>query len=165
MYPALIFFLLFGNWILFSGRFDLFHLVLGAISSALVTGLSHDFLFHNRSRSGGDRVRETVGMIRYILWLLVQIMLANIHVLCLALHPRMRDAIEPKLVRFRPMIKGEFAKVILANSITLTPGTITVKIEGDDFIVHTISRKASSYLPRDSEATDVKFLRTYIEPD
>ena len=52
-----------------------------------------------------------------------------------------RYQVEPQLVHFTSDLKSEMAKVILANSITLTPGTITVSLEGSDFYVHCLDRE------------------------
>ena len=48
---------------------------------------------------------------------------------------------EPELVRFKTTIKDESCKVMLANSITLTPGTITVDVSGDTYLVHCFDRE------------------------
>ena len=56
----------------------------------------------------------------------------------LILSPKME--VEPKLVRFRTDLKTDLARVILANSITLTPGTITVTLEGDEYLVHCLDK-------------------------
>ena len=146
MYQLLVFFLLFLTWVIFSGFFDPFHLTLGAFSCALVTWMSSHMLFENRSRSLGRLVRELFGVARYLVWLLWQIVLANVHILRLALSPAgMRD-VEPSIIRFRTGLRSDFAKYVLAQSITLTPGTVTVKIEGDEFVVHAISRMTADGL-------------------
>ena len=49
-----------------------------------------------------------------------------------------RNEIDPVVVRFRTDLKSKAAKVALANSITLTPGTITVDLEGDELIIHAL---------------------------
>ena len=61
MYRISIFLLLFGIWIVFSGQFDAFHLALGLISTALVTAISSDFFFADRSRGTGARIQEIAG--------------------------------------------------------------------------------------------------------
>ena len=50
MYPLVVFILLFLNWIIFSGKFDAFHLGLGIVSCVVVTWLSQDLLFYDRSK-------------------------------------------------------------------------------------------------------------------
>jgi multicomponent Na+:H+ antiporter subunit E len=143
------FIILFGFWILMSGRFDLFHLTLGVISCLLVSFLSNDLLFHDRTKK--DRLAEAWRFICYIPWLLKEIFTATLHVAYLALHPRMNDLIDPKIIVFKTKLKKDIAKVTFANSITLTPGTITVRIVGDEYYVHTIDRKSAEGLPGEME--------------
>ena len=63
----------------------------------------------------------------------------------------MQYKIDPTIVTFKTTLKSTLAKVALANSITLTPGTITIRIEGQVFYVHAISRKAAAGLPGEME--------------
>jgi len=142
------FLIMFGFWILLSGKFDLFHLTLGVISSALVSFLSADLLMF---KEGKNRLATGIRFLIYLPWLLYQIVLSTLHVTFLALHPRMKDQIDPTIVTFKTKLKTNIAKVALANSITLTPGTITVRIEGQVFYVHAISRKAAAGLPGEME--------------
>ena len=137
-------------WILLSGRFDLFHLCLGVISSALVAWFSSDLLFS--SPRTGNLPGACAGFIRYIPWLLYQVFLANLHVLYLVFHPRMMDLIDPQIMVFRSRLQGDFSLVTFANSITLTPGTITVYVSIDgEFSVHAIDEKSRQALPGDME--------------
>ncbi len=48
--------------------------------------------------------------------------------------------IEPKLVRFKTNLKSDTLRVILADSITLTPGTITVTLEGEEYLIHCLDK-------------------------
>jgi multicomponent Na+:H+ antiporter subunit E len=143
------FFIMMGFWILLSGKFDLFHLTLGVISSALVSFLSADlFMYNPQSRS---HFITGIRFLLYLPWLLYQILLSTLHVTFLALHPKMKGLIDPTIVTFKTNLKTDIAKVALANSITLTPGTITIRIEGQIFYVHAISRKAAAGLPGEME--------------
>jgi multicomponent Na+:H+ antiporter subunit E len=142
------FLIMFGFWIMLSGKFDLFHLTLGVLSSALVSFLSADLLMF---KEGKNRLVTGVRFLMYLPWLLYQIVLSTMHVTFLALHPRMKDQIDPTIVTFKTKLKTNIAKVALANSITLTPGTITVRIEDQVFYVHAISRKAAAGLPGEME--------------
>jgi multicomponent Na+:H+ antiporter subunit E len=143
------FLIMFGFWILLSGKFDPFHLTLGVLSSALVAFLSSDILMHDTKKN--DRLEVAFRLISYIPWLIYQIVLSTIHVAFLALHPKMLDQIDPTIVTFKTKLKSSVARVALANSITLTPGTITIRVEGDVFYVHAISRKAAAGLPGEME--------------
>ena len=142
------FFVMMGFWILLSGKFDPFHLTLGVISSALVSFLSTDLLMY---KQGKNRLSTGVRFLLYLPWLLYQIVLSTLHVTFLALHPKMKDQIDPTIVTFKTKLTNNIAKVALANSITLTPGTITIRIEEDIFYVHAISRKAAAGLPGEME--------------
>jgi len=143
VYPILVFALLFALWVTFSGLLDPFHLALGLLSCAIVTWLSSSLAFEDRTKPMARRWREARRLPGYILWLLWQIFLANVHILKLALVPGGIREVDPRVVRFRTRLGSDFEKFALAQSITLTPGTVTVKISGDEFYVHAISRKAA----------------------
>lgn len=94
---------------------------------------------------------------RYIPWILYQIFLANLHLLYLTFHPRMMDLIDPKIIKFRSKLKSDLALVTFANSITLTPGTITVSVSiNGDFSVHAIDKASGEPLPGEMEARIAK---------
>jgi multicomponent Na+:H+ antiporter subunit E len=136
------FFILFGVWALFSGHFDTFHLSLGVICCGLVAKMSYDLMFSNVRVV--DMRTVVVRFITYILWLLYQIVLANIHVASLVLNPRM--PIDPKIIKFKTKLESGISWVTLANSITLTPGTITMDIKEGEFYVHALSKKVTDDL-------------------
>lgn len=143
------FFILLTFWIFMSGFFDLWHFPLGIISCALVAYLSHDFLFKDiRSK---DKSREVIRFIKYLPWLFYQIVIANIHVAYLALHPNMSRLIDPHIIKFKTRLKKDLSLVTFANSITLTPGTITVLIKEEYYYVHAIGRYVAESLPGDME--------------
>ncbi len=137
-----VFTILFAFWMLLSGFFDLFHLSIGAICSALISYTSHDLLFAEtnlKKRHGTGKK-----FLFYLPWLMYQIYLANVHVVSLVLSPKM--PIDPKIIRFKTKFTGDLVLVTLANSITLTPGTITVDIREGEFYVHSLSKKVADDL-------------------
>lgn len=141
-----IFLILFALWIMLSGKFDVFHLSLGAASCAIVTCFSGD-LFLPELRARG-LFRAWFRFARYVPWLVYQVFLANLHVLYLVFHPRMMDLIDPQIIRFQSRLKKELSLVTFGNSITLTPGTITVYVSVDgEFQVHVIDRKSGEGFP------------------
>ncbi|MEA3429415.1 MAG: Na+/H+ antiporter subunit E [Thermodesulfobacteriota bacterium] len=131
------FIILFIFWMVMAGKFDLFHTSLGIISCLIVTFLCGDLLFKETRKGRG---KEVIRFIAYIPWLIYQIILANFHVARLALSPKMSELINPQLIRFKVNLKSDISKVTFANSITLTPGTITADIVGDEFHVHGLSQ-------------------------
>jgi multicomponent Na+:H+ antiporter subunit E len=161
MYRILTFCLLFLLWLVLSGLFDPFHLTLGAISCALVTWMSSDLLFEDRSVSLSARVRQLIRLPGYALWLLYEIFLANLYVFRLSLRPSGLGDVRPKVVRFKTHLKTDFAKWVFANSITLTPGTVTIRIVDDEFYVHAISEHTAKGLEGEME----KRIAAVWEPD
>jgi multicomponent Na+:H+ antiporter subunit E len=146
----LSFIILFLFWIVFSGRFDVFHLALGGVSCLIVSYLSCDLLFPKGVKKNlpGTWLR----FIGYIPWLLYQIFLANLHVMYLVLHPRMLELIDPHIIEFDSKLKSDISRTTFANSITLTPGTITVDVTAvGTFSVHCIDTKSGESLPGEME--------------
>ncbi len=150
--PAFIltFFILFFIWVLLSGKLDLFHLSLGVVSCLIVSMLSSDLIFSS------PEMRKIPALwfrfIQYLPWLLYQVFLSNIHVLYLVCHPRMMDLIDPRIIQFKSKLKSDISLVTFANSITLTPGTITVDVSVyGDFRVHVIDKPSGQSLPGEME--------------
>jgi multicomponent Na+:H+ antiporter subunit E len=144
------FLIFFATWIIWSGLFDAWHLSLGAISSALVAYMSHDLLFRSEKLQR-SQLKELSRFMQYLPWLFYQIFLANIHIVKLAFHPRMYDRIDPHIIKFRTKLKKDFSLVTFANSITLTPGTVTVLIKDGYYYVHAIDMKVAGDLPGEME--------------
>jgi len=136
------FIILFVFWLILSGHFEAKHISIGVLSAGLVTFLTND-LFYSTLRYG-ERVDIKTRLVllqlwrflAYLPWLLSRIIMANIQVAYLVLHPKM--PIEPVLFLFQTRMRKGIAQVTLANSITLTPGTITVSLENGKYIVHTL---------------------------
>jgi multicomponent Na+:H+ antiporter subunit E len=136
-------------WVLLSGMFDAFHFFLGVVSCLLVTLFSHNLLFYGEKKRSW--IFGTFGVALYLPWLFWQIIVANLQVAYIVLHPRMLDLIDPHLIRFNTRLKRPIARVAFAQSITLTPGTITVNIDDDQFTVYALTRSAAEELPGEME--------------
>ena len=134
--------IMFLFWIFLSGEFSFILLLSGIISSLLVSYISHDLLIGNGDMKLG--FIRTIRFIKFLPWLLWQIVLANIDLAIRTLHPKM--PINPMLINFKNNLKTDLGMVILANSITLTPGTVTIDVNENDFFIHVISEKAAQSL-------------------
>ncbi len=137
-------FVLMGSfWILLSGYFDRFHLVAGGVCSLTVAVMSYRLFFSGKKQLSS---RSTWRLIGYVPWELWQIVLANIDVIRRVLHPKM--PIDPCLVEVETSLRSEFALVTLGNSITLTPGTITVSVDPEKgtFLVHALAKEPADAL-------------------
>ena len=149
---------MFTFWVVLSGMFDAFHLTMGVISCLLVAHFSHDLLFYGDDDQSW--VRGLWGFITYVPWLFYQIIIANLQVAYVVLHPRMFELIDPHVIRFKTKLKRPISKVIFAQSITLTPGTITVSIHDDEFSVYALTRNASESLPGEMETRVARALES-----
>ncbi|WP_420038330.1 Na+/H+ antiporter subunit E [Sulfidibacter corallicola] len=147
----LTFSFLFVLWMVFSGQFDSFHLGMGVVSAALVTGFTGAFHSGGTVKGAYDRLGRFPKLIGYFVWLVLEVFKANLHVFTLAFRPNVHEALDPQVIRFKTSLKTDFAKFVLGNSITLTPGTVTLMIEGDEFVVHAITRQAAADLPGEME--------------
>jgi multicomponent Na+:H+ antiporter subunit E len=130
-------------WLLLSGFLDVLHVGAGIICSAIVALISHDLLVKER---GNRMILKSFRFIIYLVWEMWQIILANFDVAYRVLHPKM--PIDPLIIEFDTSLRSDFAIVTLANSITLTPGTITINIDPERgrFQVHAIAHKPADAL-------------------
>jgi multicomponent Na+:H+ antiporter subunit E len=141
----LTFLFMFLCWIVLSGKFDPLLLWIGGISSFFVAYNFYDLLFPALGR------RYFVIFLKftaYVPWVIWEIIKANFHLLYLAFHPRLKEMIDPQIITFETHLKSDIAIATLANSITLTPGTITVSANSDGvFTVHAIDSQSADALP------------------
>ena len=122
-------------WILLNGRFTVEILIFGLVISAVVYGFMCRFMGYSPKKD--LCLLKSAGLILwYILVLIKEIIEANIQVLKFVYSPKYIP--EPTISYFKVDLKSGFAKVLFANSITLTPGTITVSVNDDEFCVHAL---------------------------
>ena len=141
---ALLIFLL---WILFNGRITLEILLFGAAITAVLMVFAVRYLGY-APETERNLYRYVPLYALYGLNLVWETVKAASGVLSIALRPHEHPT--PVLVEFRSGLKKEYLNVILANSITLTPGTITVFQEQDRFVVHALRREYAEGLDRSS---------------
>jgi len=147
---SLRFFVLFTLWVLLSGMLDAFHLSLGVLSSAFIVWVSYDFF--PRELDLCWRPSSILAIFIYIFWLIAEIIKANVAMLRLVFRKDITAHIEPDIVYLQTRLRSPMALTIFANSITLTPGTISVTINGNgEFSVHTIDRESAQNLPGEME--------------
>ncbi len=144
--------IMFIFWFSLSGQTAPMFLILGVVSSLLVAYWSHDLLIGKMVK--GPDLRRIILLIKYFLWLAWEIVLANLHLIYLVLHPKM--PIEPSIVRFKHDLKTDMGIALFANSITLTPGTITIDANRHEYIVHAVSMKTAQDLLSGSMHAKIK---------
>ena len=120
-------------WMILNGKFTVEIFLTGLVICAALTFAWHK-VFKNEHNTVVPSMRTVVCSLRYCWNLVVEIVRCNIKVMYLVLHPS--EEIHPKLYTFKLNLKKERHRVVLANSITLTPGTITVGLQDDVIRVH-----------------------------
>ncbi len=130
-------FILFIFWLLITWSLHYHQLIAGLLCSVLVVIFCKDILIYPNERF---KIRPItfVKFAVYFANLFVEIIQANIQVAKIVLSRKM--PISPTLIEFKTNLKDDLSRVILANSITLTPGTLTVDLEGDVYLVHGLTR-------------------------
>lgn len=141
MRAAALVFTLFAFWLVLSGMYTAF-LVLSGLGASLAVAA---FAWRMRiADPEGHPVHLLPGAIAYLPWLLQEIFRSGWQVSRIILDPRL--PISPTLTRFAPSQKSTLGLVTHANSITLTPGTVTVEAEHDYFVVHALTREGAERL-------------------
>ena len=138
----LAFLLLFLFWLLLSGHYDLFHITIGLFCCLLVSYTSGDFLFVHVGAEDTHLIIPR--LLTYIPWHLYQIILSNVYLAKLVFSPLSR--LNPRIIPYQTKLTNGLALVTLANSITLTPGTITIDLDDRTFYVHAIDDKVADDL-------------------
>jgi len=133
--------LLFAFWLLLSGYFVPFLLTMGVASAIAVAllGRRMDLIDHE-----GHPIRLSWRLIFYWPWLFKEIVASAWDVARIILNPRL--PVSPVLVRAKTSQKTTVGLVTYANSITLTPGTISVDVKKGEILVHALTRDAAAGL-------------------
>ena len=124
-------------WLGLSSKLELPELITGGVVCLIVSF----FAAHIYSKLGLPplSIKRILFFLVYIIVLFWEIIKANFDVAYRVIHPKM--PIKPGIVVIKTRLKSDIAKMILANSITLTPGTFTLDIIGDELLIHWINVK------------------------
>lgn len=134
----MIFTFLFLFWIILNGKITLEIVLFGAFFSGIVTMFSYKVLRITPSLEKKAFLKIPL-IIKYLIVLVVEIIKANIQVIKLVLSKE--PEISPTLKTIKVNLKSRVSRVALANSITLTPGTITVSMKENELLIHAITRE------------------------
>lgn len=143
-------------WVVLSGELDAFHLSIGIVSAFAISLGTYRLLLLPPA-IGPQDVHPVASypwlrFLAYLPWLIWQIAVASVHIAYVVLHPRM--PISPRMIRIQAPLPHALARLTLATSITLTPGTVTIDVQGDDFLVHALTEtSAQGLLPNDGNDT------------
>ena len=140
----LLFFLV---WIIFNGAITTEICIFGVVVAFLMFGFVCKFMDYSW-RKEKLLIQRSGYFLLYLGNLLIESVRANVSVCHFVLSDR--DEIHPVMVSFHTTLKSGLARVILTNSITLTPGTITVSLQGDEVIVHCLDRSLAEGMENSS---------------
>lgn len=140
----LLFFLV---WIIFNGAITTEICIFGVVVAFLMFGFVCKFMDYSW-RKEKLLIQRSGYFLLYLGNLLIEIVRANVSVCHFVLSDR--DEIHPVMISFHTTLKSGLARVILTNSITLTPGTITVSLQGDEVIVHCLDRSLAEGMENSS---------------
>ena len=129
-----LFFLL---WIIFNGRITAEVVIIGLVICAAVYGFICKYMDFSPKREWAY-LKKGGYLIQYLYYLVKEIVIANFTTMKLVCSSGI--VVEPVLIEFDVPLKNGFSKFLLANSITLTPGTITVSAQGERFVVHCLDK-------------------------
>ncbi len=125
VYKALALFVI---WLLLTESYTPAHMALGLVASFGVALLNTEV-----GRPPAVAIRW-LQLLRFFPWLFGRILVSGLHLSFLILHPKL--PIAPALIRYRTKLGHESGIVLLGNSVTLTPGTVTAEAQPDELVVH-----------------------------
>ncbi len=131
----IIFFLI---WIIFNGQFTLEIAAFGVVIAGLIYWFICKFMDY-RPQMDILLLKKSFLVIHYLIVLILEILKANGAVFKMVYSAKYD--LEPAVIHFKTNLHTRFARVLLANSITLTPGTITVSLEDDEYTVHCLDKE------------------------
>lgn len=138
-----MFFLLFGFWLLLNGRWTGEIALTGAVVCGLIYIFAWKFMGYS-PRVEWHLLRRLPRAIGYGLFLVKEVALSVWQTIRFIWSPKV--TVQPEIVSFHTKLKTNTAKVLLANSITLTPGTITVDFREDEMLVHCLDESLDAGL-------------------
>ncbi len=140
-----MFFVFFLIWIIFNGQFTFEIAAFGVVIAGLMYLFICKFLNYH-PKTDLLLCKKFFLVLQYVFVLITEIIKANFAVIRMIMSSRYE--IEPAIVRFKTDLKTTPARVLLANSITLTPGTITVSLEEDEYVVHCLDKELAEGINR-----------------
>lgn len=140
-------------WLVLAGSFDPQEVLAGGVVAVLVASLRRNgpCLLGGAEILHPKRVLYALAYIPFMIW---SILLSNFDIARRVLSPRLD--INPGIVKVRTRLQSPVGRMILANSITLTPGTLSVDIVGDDMYIHWVDVES-----RDAEAATRKIAASF----
>ncbi|UCF96567.1 MAG: Na+/H+ antiporter subunit E [Spirochaetaceae bacterium] len=123
---------LMAGWLLFTGTVAAFPLLLGLFFSTIVAFLTYHLFIDVQEVARRALIPRIYLLIGYLILIVVKVYVASFRIAWKVI----TGNITPRIVHFRSRLRSDLARVALANSITLTPGTLTLDLDEDHLVVH-----------------------------
>jgi multicomponent Na+:H+ antiporter subunit E len=130
---------LFAGWLLFTGNVAPYSMFLGAAFAVLVALVTYRYFIEEHEAARRSLLPRLYFLVIFLLVIFWKIYAASFRVAWQVLSGR----INPRIVHFRTRLKYDLARAILANAITLTPGTVTLDLDEDHLVVHWLDARTS----------------------
>lgn len=137
-FSALIIYFLF--WLAYTSSLALEELIIGIVIAAFLSLFTYKSF--TQIKSDNNILKRTAALITYIPIFIIEMVKANIDVARRVINPNL--PINPGIVKINTNLQSEYAKLFLANSITLTPGTLTMDVEDENLYIHWIDVTSSN---------------------
>ncbi len=154
-YSLLLTLFLFAFWVVLSGRLEARYLIIGFLTALGVTVITRPFSVLPRDSAAGGTPVSVWGLpwlrlLAFLPWLFWELVKSSISMAWVVLQPKM--PIDPQVIRFEKHFPHPVGYLVLANAITLTPGTLTVDVQDGRFTVHCVQKAtAESLAPAERE--------------
>ncbi len=146
---ALLFIVLMGLWLLLSGHYTPLLIALGVISAGFATWMS---IRIGGADDQGLPLHLMKGLPFYLVWLVGGIILSNLATVKVIVF----GGVRPRLFEIKTNLKTDAAVALYANSITLTPGTVTVDVKKNVFLVHALTEEMADDIKSDVMGSRVR---------
>lgn len=139
-YSWCIFLMLTVSWLILTPIINAQSVLIGVSVSLLIVIYSRDLAFSEKEIPQLS-LKNLMTVIRFFLRLLVEIVKSNINVALIVLNPSL--PLSPRFIKVPVKFNKDLVKVIYGNAVTMTPGTLTVDVSEDGFLIHALTKEAA----------------------
>lgn len=129
-------------WLVISASLAPADLALGAVLSLLLGAWSARFLWGGEAPAVS--ARELLALLKFLVLFSREVFQSAVHVARIVVDPRL--PIRPRLIVCRTRLEREVSRVAFANAVSMTPGTLTVDIDGGTFLIHCLDEETAAHL-------------------
>ncbi len=113
------------------------------LSCAIVAFISKDLYKSPENNSFFKNLLIFINLTLYFPWIVFEIIKSNLAVADIILSRNIEEAIDPEIINYKTKLNSKLSRVIFANSITLTPGTVTMSLFNDELVIHALSSEGA----------------------